>query len=55
MLGLVLPFIQLFHEKIKKLLDGKIVFQWGGSDIAIIYKNIRRYQLSEIKTTSLTS
>ena len=44
-----------FHEKIKKLLDGKIVFQWGGSDIAIIYKNIRRYNLSEIKTTSLNS
>jgi DNA polymerase III alpha subunit (gram-positive type) len=43
------------HEKIKKLLDGKIVFQWGGSDIAIIYKNIRRYNLSEIKTTSLNS
>jgi DNA polymerase III alpha subunit (gram-positive type) len=44
-----------FHEKIKKLLDGKIVFQWGGNDIAIIYKNIRRYNLSEIKTTSLNS
>ena len=44
-----------FHEKIKKLLDGKIVLQWGGSDIGIIYKNIRRYKLSEIKTTSLNS
>jgi DNA polymerase III epsilon subunit-like protein len=43
------------HEKIKKILDGKIVFQWGGSDIAIIFKNIRRYKLSEIKTTSLNS
>jgi DNA polymerase III epsilon subunit-like protein len=26
-----------FHDQIKKLLDGKIVFQWGGSDIGIIY------------------
>ena len=44
-----------FHERIKKLLDGKIVIQWGGSDIAIIFKNIRKYNLSEIKTTSLNS
>jgi DNA polymerase III alpha subunit (gram-positive type) len=44
-----------FHEQIKKLLDGKIVFQWGGNDIGIMFKNIRRYNLSEIKTTSLNS
>jgi DNA polymerase III alpha subunit (gram-positive type) len=44
-----------FHEKIKNLLDGKIVFQWGGNDVGTIYKNIRRYNLSEIKTTSLNS
>ena len=44
-----------FHERIKKLLDGKIVLQWGGSDIAIIFKSIRKYDLSEIRTTSLNS
>ena len=44
-----------FHEKIKNLLNGKIVLQWGGNDVGTIYKNIRRYNLSEIKTTSLNS
>jgi DNA polymerase III alpha subunit (gram-positive type) len=44
-----------FHNRIKNLLDGKIVFQWGGNDVGTIYKNIRRYNLSEIKTTSLNS
>lgn len=44
-----------FHNRIKTLLDGKIVFQWGGNDVGIIYKNIRRYKLSEIKTTALNS
>jgi hypothetical protein len=26
-----------FHDQIKKILDGKIVFQWNGSDITIFF------------------
>lgn len=42
-----------FHPRIRQLLDGKIVLQWGGADISIINKNIVRYKLESLKIRPL--
>jgi DNA polymerase III alpha subunit (gram-positive type) len=44
-----------FHSRIKNILDGKIVLQWGGGDMSLINKNIDWYNLDAITATSLNS
>ena len=44
-----------FHSRIKNILDGKIVLQWGGGDMLLINKNIAWYNLEAIKVISLNS
>lgn len=44
-----------FHSRIKTLLAGKIVLQWGGADFLIIQKNITSYKLEDINLISLNS
>ncbi len=44
-----------YHSHLRNNLKGKIVLQWGGSDIGIIKKNIAKYRLDDLNVIELNS